>query len=93
MKKPLLLVGFLSVIVIVLAIVRITIVNSMSTTGKNLVAIQNKTAALQRENKVLKEKYLQAASFTTIDKKAVQMGFSPSKSQLNIAAPLPLALR
>jgi cell division protein FtsL len=70
-----------------------TLVNSISTTGIELVALQTKLDDTKKENIILKEQYLQAASYTTITAKAKTLGLAPAKSQLNIAAPLPLALR
>lgn len=93
MKKPYYLLVCLFCIVVVLSLIRISLVNSISTTGKDLVAIEAKIAELKKENELLKEKYLQAASYTNISTKAKTMGFAPSKSHLNMAAPLPLALR
>ncbi len=91
--KPYLLLVVLFAIVVVLSVVRISVVNSISTTGKDLVALQIRIGEVKKENELLKEKYLQAASYTTIAEKARRMGFVPYKSQLNLSAPLPLALR
>ncbi len=93
MKKPILLLGGLGFIVVVLSIVRIYLVNNISTTGVALVDLQNQAEEVKKENELLKEQYLQAASFTTINAKAKSMGFAPAKSHLNMAAPLPLAKR
>ncbi len=93
MKKPYALLIFLFILVVILSVVRISLVNRISTTGTDLVAIDVKTKELKKENKLLKEKYLEAASYTTIMKKASTMGFVPSKEHLNMAAPLPLAIR
>jgi cell division protein FtsL len=95
MKKSLLLIGFLSCVVFVLAIARITIVNSISTTGIKLVDIQNKIEGYKKANELLKEQYLQTASYTTISEKAKQLGFVPvsSTAHVDLSAPLPLASR
>lgn len=93
MKKPMVLLGGLFGVVVMLSVVRITLVNSISTTGVELVDIQKQVDEVEKQNELLKEQYLQAASFTTIDKKAKEMGFAPAKSHLNMAAPLPLAKR
>lgn len=93
MKKPMILLGGLFGIVVVLSIVRISLVNSISTTGVELVDLQTQVDEVKKQNELLKEQYLQAASFTTIEKKAKEMGFAPAKSHLNMAAPLPLAKR
>lgn len=91
--KPYLLLVVLFAIVVVLSVVRISVVNSISTTGKDLVALQIKIGVVKKENELLKERYLQAASYTTISEKAQKMGFLPYKSQLHLSNPHPLALR
>ena len=91
MKKPILFLSFLGCVIVVLALVRITLVNSISTTGIKLVDIQNQIATYKKENELLKEKYLMAASYTTISEKAQKLGFVPVKSQVDLSAPLPLA--
>lgn len=93
MKKPYILLGLLFFTVVILSVVRISLMNTITTTGTDLVAIQVQTEELRKENKLLKEKYLELASYTTITKKAGAMGFVHSKDHLNLAAPLPLAIR
>jgi len=93
MKKPYLLLTCLFVVLVILSVVRITLVNSISTTGKELVDLEAKINTLKKQNALLQEQYLQAASYTNISLKAKTMGFAQAKSQLNMAAPLPLALR
>lgn len=93
MKKPMYLLAFMFAIVVALSLIRISLVNSISTTGIALVDLQNQIDEVKKENEILKEQYLQAASFTSISKKAKSMGFAPAKSHLNMAAPLPLAKR
>jgi cell division protein FtsL len=93
MKKPIILLGSLFGVVVMLSIIRISLVNSISTTGVELVDIQTHADELKKQNELLKEQYLQAASYTTISQKAKSMGFAPAKSHLNMAAPLPLAKR
>lgn len=93
MKKPLFLLGFLGMIVIALLLAQITLVNSLSTTGINLVDLQNQIDAYKKQNEILKVAYLQEASYTTIADKAKQLGYVPVKSEIDLAAPMPLALR
>ena len=91
MKKPVLALSLLGCIIVILALVRITLVNSISTNGIKLVDIQNQIDAYKKQNELLKEKYLMAAAYTTISAKAVKLGFVPVKSQVDLAAPMPLA--
>lgn len=87
------LIAFMFAVVVALSLIRISLVNSISTTGIALVDLQNQIDEVKKENEILKEQYLQAASFTSISQKAKAMGFAPAKSHLNMAAPLPLAKR
>ena len=93
MKKPIVLITFLGCIIVALALVRITLVNSISTTGIKLVDIQMQIDTYKKQNELLKERYLQAASYTTIAAKAKKMGFVSAQSQIDLSAPLPLARR
>lgn len=93
MKKPIFLLGFLGMIVVALLLVQITLVNSLSTTGINLVDLQNQIDAYKKQNEILKVAYLQDASYTNIANKAQKLGYVPVKSEIDLAAPMPLALR
>ncbi len=93
MKKPILILIFLSFIVVALLITRITLENSISTTGIQLVDIQNQIGDYKKENELLKVQYLEAASFTSIASKAKELGYVTPKSQVDLAAPLPMAMR
>ena len=93
MKKPSILIGFLVFVVVALVIVRITLVNNLTTTGTELADTQNQIDKYKKENELLKEQYLEAASYTNISTKAKALGFAPAKSQIDLTAPLPLALR
>lgn len=93
MKKPIAVIILLSCIVVVLLVARITIVNSISTTGITLVDLQNQINTYKKENELLTVQYLQAASYTNISDKAEKLGYVPVKSQVDLAAPLPMAMR
>ena len=93
MKKPISLIILLGLIVVVLLFTRITLVNNISTTGIRLVDIQNQVNDYKKENELLKVQYLQAASYTSIASKAKQLGYVTVKSQVDLAAPLPMAMR
>jgi cell division protein FtsL len=93
MRKPIVLITLLGILVVVLLIARITLVNSISTTGIKLVDLQNQISMYKKENELLKVQYLQAASYTSISTKAKQLGYVNVKSQIDLAAPLPMAMR
>lgn len=93
MKKPIAVIVLLSCIVVVLLVARITLMNSISTTGITLVDLQNQINAYKKQNELLTVQYLQAASYTNISDKAEKLGYVPVKSQVDLAAPLPMAMR
>jgi cell division protein FtsL len=93
MKKPVSIIVLLGFIIVVLLVVRISFVNSISTTGIALVDLQNQISDYKKENELLTVQYLQAASYTNISNKAEQLGYAPVKSQVDLAAPLPMAMR
>ncbi len=93
MKKPMLVISFLGIIVVALVVARITLENSISTTGIKLVDLQNQISAVKKENELLKVAYLQAGSYTNIAIKAKQLGYISVKSQIDLATPLPIAMR
>lgn len=93
MKKPLFIVAFLVIVIVAELIVRISLINSISTGGIKIVDLQNQTEYYRQQNEILKVKYLQAASFTTISQEAKKLGYVPESSEIDLSAPLPLALR
>lgn len=93
MKRPLFIIGSLVFTIVLLLFVRVSVVNSISTTGIELVDLQNQISDYKKQNEVLKEQYLTGASLTNIAKKAKKIGFVEAKSQINLSTPLPLALR
>lgn len=92
-RKPLALVGSFILVIVVLSIVRVSILNSISTTGIELVNLQNDITKYKKENVLLKEEYLAVSSLTTIDKQAKSLGFVDTKAHIYLNTPLPLALR
>lgn len=92
MKKPTLLVLFFVSIIIALSVVRVAILNSISTTGIELVNLQNELTVYKKQNVLLKEEYLAVSSLNEIDKKAKRLGFVDAKDHVYLSAPLPLAL-
>lgn len=93
MKKPVSVIVLLGFFVVLLLVARITLVNSISTTGFRLVDLQNQISTYKKENELLKEQYLVAASYTNLTTKAKQLGYVAVKSQIDLAVPLPMAMR
>lgn len=93
MKRPRLLITLVLLLIIALSIVRIGIENSISTTGIELMALQEKAEKYSKENALLEEKYLEDSSLTKIASAAAEKGFVAAKSHVYLSAPLPLALK
>lgn len=91
-KKPVILISLIALTIISLTVVRVAILNSISTTGIELVDLQKQLTGYKKENILLKEEYLAVSSLTSIDKKAKMMGFVDAKSHIYLNTPLPLAL-
>lgn len=92
MKRPIRLIIFVCIIIVLLAVVRVTLENSISTTGAELVNLQNKLSGYKKSNALLEEKYLEKSSLTYISKKAKDKGYVFLANQIYFSAPLPLAL-
>lgn len=93
MKKPLFLIIFLIITIVTLAIVQVGASSKLSTTGIELENLQAQINTYKKENTILEEKVLEAQSLTNVSKKAKELGFVQSKSQIYLFAPLPLALK
>jgi cell division protein FtsL len=92
-KKPMIIISSFAIIIVMLAVVRVAILNSISTTGIELVTLQNEVTSYRKQNVLLKEEYLAVSSLTSIDKQAKAQGFVDTKSHIYLNTPLPLALR
>ena len=93
MKRPVFILLFLIIIVIILSVVRVTLVNNLSTTGVELSQMQDQISSYQKQNVLLKEKYLQMASLTNLEKKAEKLGFVEVNTPIYLTSPMPLALK
>jgi competence protein ComGC len=93
MKKPILVISLLSLIILGLVVSRVSLINSISTRGIQLVDLQNQLAYYKNENELLKVQYLQAASYTNISQQAAKLGYVPVSTDVDLASPPPLALR
>ncbi len=93
MKRPLAIIIFVGLVIVTLSVVQASVANQISTTGADLVALQDKLDNYKRENMVLQEKLLQASSLTNLSEKAKKLGFVDAKKQVYLNTPLPLALK
>lgn len=93
MKRPVFIITTLLFIVVALSVVRVTMENNLSTTGIEFAHLQQEVDDYKKQNELLKERYLEASSFTNIEKKAKELGFVPAKSHTYLESSVPLALR
>ncbi len=93
MKRPVFIIASLVCIILVLSVVRVAMVNSISTTGIELANLDNEMKEYKKQNELLKEQYLQASSFTNLEEKAKHLGFVEAKNHIYLSSPLPLALK
>ena len=93
MKRPLAIIIFVGLVIVTLSVVQASVANQISTTGADLVALQDKLDNYKRENMVLQENLLHASSLTNLSEKAKKLGFVDAKKQVYLNTPLPLALK
>lgn len=91
MKRPKLFIGLIFALVILLSVVRVSIENSISTTGIELVALNEELDEYKKDNYQLEEKYLRESSLTQIASRAAELGFVDTEKTVNLSTPLPLA--
>lgn len=92
MKKPLLLVIFFILTIMVLSTVQVGTSSKLSTTGMELEKLQAQINKYKKENMVLEEKVLEDSALISVSKKAKDLGFIQSKSQIYLSSPIPFAL-
>jgi cell division protein FtsL len=93
MKRPKRLISFIFLIILALSVVRVSIENNISTTGVELMSLQEKLETYKKENSQLEESYLASSSLTKISEIAQKKGFVESKNPVYFSTPLPLALK
>lgn len=93
MKKSKYFVLIIIASIFALSIVHVVIANSISTTGASISKIQNELNLYKKENAILHEKILTLSSLTYVNEKASSEGFVPSKAEIYLLTPLPLAVR
>lgn len=92
MKKPLLLIIFFLTIIMVLSTVQVGTSSKLSTTGLELEKLQSQINKYKKENMVLEEKVLESSALINVSRKAKELGFVQSRSQIYLSSPLPFAL-
>lgn len=92
MRKPLLLIIFFIIIIITLSVVQVGVSSKLSTTGIELEKLQSRIDKYKKENMILEEKVLESSALINVSRKAKELGFVQSKSQIYLSNPLPFAL-
>lgn len=92
MKKPLLLIIFFIITIMALSTVQVGTSSKLSTTGIELEKLQAQINKYKKENMILEEKVLEASALINVSKRAKDLGFVQSKSQIYLSSPLPFAL-
>ena len=83
----------LSIVAIIgLSVVRVVVTNNISTNGAELGELQEKVKQIKKENALLHEEILESSSLNYVASQAAEVGFVPSKTQMVVSSPLPLAL-
>lgn len=93
MKKTKLFLISLFAVVFFLVFAQVVLSNSFSTTGIEMVKIEQEMDKYKKENAILQEKFLTASSLTRIASSASLLGFSEKKSRVFLTDLLPLAIK
>ncbi len=92
-KRPGLIIIFMLFVILALSLVQVSLSNRIATDGAKLAKIDQQIDGYKKQNAILGEQALGAASFTIIANKAQKLGFVPEKSPIYLSTPLPLALK
>lgn len=80
-------------VAVVLAILRVVVANSISTSGVELGKINEAVNSYQLENYLLSEKLLEQSSLSVIASEAAKLGFADTGESFVLNNPLPIALK
>lgn len=93
MKKPVLIIGFLIIVIFALSVAKTFVSNRISTSGSALGVIGDKINAYKLENSLLSEKLYLLSSLTNVLTQANGLGFVQEKSNFVITYPIPIAIK
>ncbi len=93
MKKPGVIIGALVIVIVLLAVTRTFVSNSISTSGIAMGKMEEELVYYKTQNLLLSEKFLKKASLTNVASEAAQLGFVQGKTNLVLSGKLPLAKR
>lgn len=93
MKRPKLLISLIFILIVLLSVIRVSIENSISTTGIEIAELTQELEEFKKSNFKLEEKYLALTSLTQIASKAAALGFVKEDKTISLTTPLPLAIK
>jgi hypothetical protein len=93
MKKPALIIGTLTILVIMLSVAKIYVSNQIATSGVVLGKVEEEVSVYRTENILLSEKLYFASALTNIEKEAVKLGFVEQKSDFVLNGQVPVAFK
>jgi len=93
MKKPALIIGILTILVLMLSVVRIYVSNQIATSGVVLGKMEEEVSAYKTENILLSEKLYSASALTNIEREASKLGFVEQKSDFVLSGRVPVAFK
>lgn len=82
----------MGIALVLLFVLQAGVSSSVATVGVEYAKLKSEIDVYKKENAILQEKLLSAASFTVIAEKAEKDGFIPTPEQMTLT-PLPLAHR
>lgn len=88
MKKYNLILTILILITLSLAVTRVVVSNTMTTSGLALSRINEQVNFYKTQNEVLEERFLLFSSLTFLATEAAKLGFADSKSNFVLTSPL-----
>lgn len=93
MKKPALIIGTLIFVVLILSIIRIFILNNISTSGVELGRAQDELNKYKFENSIIAQELYSFSSLTNVSQKAYDLGYIDSKSDFVLNKQVPVAIK
>lgn len=93
MKRYKITIKLLILITLFLAITRVVVSNTISTSGVELGKINENIATLSLENSLISEKLFSESSLVMVASEAAKMGFTEGQEKLVLTNSLPIAAK
>lgn len=81
-ERQYILIGFLAFIIGILIAIYTTVLNELSVEGAQLQRLQLETAAIKKDNMLIKEQVIHEKALSTIEAKARAQGFKEAKQYI-----------